>query len=180
MNHSNTYKQSSAFVLLLVVIVIAFCCQAAIAEGQLKFVSIKPTVFFVNQGDVVVQLGEATIENLSQEQTEVVLQTQVAGRNMKDITATVPKGKTVIKFSVPEIGKYEQVTFTLTVDGKDCDRHSMTWQPQRKWRVYFIPITHHDLGYTDTIENVLNRYAGFYDDILRFCRETDDWPDEAK
>ena len=43
-----------------------------------------------------------------------------------------------------------------------------------------MPITHHDLGYTDTIENVLLKYDGFYDDILRFCHETDDWPDEAK
>jgi len=180
MNRFNTYKHSCVFVLLMIVVIVIFSCESLFADEQLKFVSIRPTVFFVNQGDVVVQLGEATIENLSQEQTEVVLQTQVAGRNMKDNMATVPKGKTVIKFSIPEIGKYEQVTFTLTVDGKNCDRHSMTWQPQRKWRVYFIPITHHDLGYTDTIENVLNRYAGFYDDILRFCRETDDWPDEAK
>jgi alpha-mannosidase len=43
-----------------------------------------------------------------------------------------------------------------------------------------VPITHHDLGYTDTIENVLNRYDGFYDDVLRFCAETEDWPEESK
>jgi hypothetical protein len=43
-----------------------------------------------------------------------------------------------------------------------------------------IPIAHHDLGYTDTIENVLYKYDGFYDDILRFCEETKDWPEESK
>jgi hypothetical protein len=43
-----------------------------------------------------------------------------------------------------------------------------------------VPITHHDLGYTDTIENVLNLYGGFYDDVLRFCEETKDWPEESK
>jgi len=180
MNRSNTYKQSNIFVMLMVVIVIAFCCESVIAEGQLKFVSIKPTVFFMHEGDVVTQLGEVTIDNLSQEEKQVTLQTQIPGRKMKDITTTVQKGKTTIKFPVPDINKSEPVTFILKVEGEEQDRHSMTWQPQRKWRVYFIPITHHDLGYTDTIENVLNRYAGFYDDILRFCRETDDWPDEAK
>jgi hypothetical protein len=53
------------------------------------------------------------------------------------------------------------------------DRILDTWQadlrPRKHWTVYFVPITHHDLGYTDTIENVLNRYAGFYDDVVRFC-----------
>ena len=43
-----------------------------------------------------------------------------------------------------------------------------------------IPIAHHDLGYTATIEQVLRGYDGFYDDILRFCEETADWPDEAR
>lgn len=180
MNRSNSYKQSSAFVLSVVVIVIALCCGSAIAEGQLKFVSVKPTVFFMNQGDVVTQLGEATIENLSQEEQQVSLQTQIPGRMRGDISITIPKGKTTIKFNISDISKPEQVTFILKVKGEEQDRRSVTWQPQRKWRVYFIPITHHDLGYTDTIENVLNRYAGFYDDILRFCRETDDWPEEAK
>jgi len=180
MNRSDTYKISSIFVPLVMVFVIALCCEAAVAEGQLRFVSVKPTVFFMHEGDVITQLGEATIDNLSQEQIEVILQTQIPGRRMRDITTTVPKDKATIQFPFPNISKPEQVTFILKVDGKEHDRHSMTWQPQRKWRVYFIPITHHDLGYTDTIENVLNRYAGFYDDILRFCRETDDWPDEAK
>jgi len=180
MNRLNTCKPSIIFVLLVAAFVTAFCFESAIAEGRLKFVSIRPTVFFVNQGDVVTQIGEVTMENLSQEQIEVTLQTQIPGRSMKDITTTVPRGKAAIKFTIPDISKSEQVTFILKVDDKEYDRHSMTWQPQRKWRVYFIPITHHDLGYTDTIENVLNRYADFYDDILRFCRQTDDWPDEAK
>ena len=26
----------------------------------------------------------------------------------------------------------------------------------------------------------MNEYAGFYDEVLRFCRETDDWPEEAR
>ncbi|MHC4435526.1 MAG: hypothetical protein ACYTBS_27170, partial [Planctomycetota bacterium] len=85
-----------------------------------------------------------------------------------------------MRFSIGDTARSVPVTLILKVEGKQHDRLSLTWQPQRKWRVYFIPITHHDLGYTDPIENVLNRYAGFYDDILRFCRETDDWPDEAK
>jgi hypothetical protein len=180
MNRFSKYRQPGILVLLVMVFVNAPCCKSVAAEGQLKFVSVKPTVFFVRQGDVLTQSGQVTLNNSSQEEIEVTIQAQIPGGRMKDIWATVPKGATVVKFSFPEIVEPTPVTFILLSDGRQYDRYSMTWQPQRKWNVYFIPITHHDLGYTDTIENVLNRYAGFYDDILRFCRQTDNWPDEAK
>ncbi|MHC4227522.1 MAG: glycoside hydrolase family 38 N-terminal domain-containing protein, partial [Planctomycetota bacterium] len=179
MKRSSTDIKSRTSV-VLVTAIIAICCTVGIAEGQVKLVSVKPTVFFVRKDNVLTQLGEATVNNLSQEQVTIVLQSQISGRGTREISATIPKGQTTVRFPFADVNKPTLVNFILKVEGKERDRHSMTWQPQRKWSVYFIPITHHDLGYTDTIENVLNRYAGFYDDILRFCRETDDWPDEAK
>ena len=179
MNYSKVNIKSAISVLLAIVI-ITLCCNTAAAEGQLKFTTIKPTVFFVSKENNLTQLGEATINNPSQEDEQITLQIRMAGERMRKISATVPKGTTTVKFPFPNISETKLVTFILTIEGREQDRRSMTWQPQRKWRVHFIPITHHDLGYTDTIENVLNRYAGFYDDILKFCRETDDWPEEAK
>ncbi|MCP4258449.1 MAG: hypothetical protein GY774_13260 [Planctomycetes bacterium] len=179
MNHSNVNIKSGISVLLAIVI-ITLCSNTVIAEEQLEFTSIKPTVFFVHKDNDLAQLGETTINNPSQEEQQIVLQIRIAGERMRKITATVPKGTTTTKFPMPNISEPKRVTFILRIEGREQDRRRMTWQPQRKWNVYFIPITHHDLGYTDTIENVLNRYAGFYDDILRFCRETDNWPDEAK
>jgi alpha-mannosidase len=164
----------------LAIMLIALSSSVAVAEGQLKLTSIKPTVFFVKKDNVLTQLGEATINNLSQEQAPITLQCQIPGRKMKEISAIVPKGASEIKFSFLDISEPAPVTFVLLVDGRQQDSLNMTWQPQRKWDVYFIPITHHDLGYTDTIENVMNRYADFYDDILQFCRQTDDWPYETK
>lgn len=179
MNRSSVDINSRVFAWFAMTIV-GFCCTVAIAEGRLKLTSIKPTVLFVHEDDVLSQLGEATIDNSSQHEVEITLQCHMAGTQMREVSATVPKGATVIKFSLPDISEPTPATFILTAEGKQQDRHSMVWQPQRKWRIYFVPITHHDLGYTDTIENVLNRYVAFYDDILRFCRKTDDWPHEAK
>jgi alpha-mannosidase len=164
----------------LAIMFLALSSSVAVVEGQLKLTAIKPTVFFVKKDNVLIQLGEATINNLSQEQAKITLQYQIPGMKMEQTSAIVPKGASEIKFSFPDISEPVPATFILLTDGRQQDSLNMTWQPQRKWDVYFIPITHHDLGYTDTIENVMNRYADFYDDILRFCRKTDDWPDEAK
>ncbi|MHC4351672.1 MAG: glycoside hydrolase family 38 N-terminal domain-containing protein, partial [Planctomycetota bacterium] len=179
MKHLSVVIMSRISALVTMAIVVS-CSTAAVAQGPVRFVSVKPTVFFQGKEGAFTQLGEATVENLSQEQVKITLESQMRGKRPGRMSATVSKGTTTVRFSLYEIDKPEYVTFVLKIGDIEQDRHSMTWRPQRKWRVHFIPITHHDLGYTDTIENVLNRYADFYDDILRFCRETDDWPDEAK
>lgn len=94
----------------LAIIIVAFCCTVVIAEGQLKLTSIKPTVFFVHKDNVLTQLGEATINNLSQKEVEIALQSQIPGKRMQKIPATVPKGTTVVKFSFPNISEPTPVT----------------------------------------------------------------------
>ncbi|MGI6744551.1 MAG: glycosyl hydrolase-related protein [Eubacteriales bacterium] len=46
--------------------------------------------------------------------------------------------------------------------------------------VYFIPIAHHDLGYTHTIDVLLKEYCKYYDDVIKFCEMTDNYPYEAQ
>jgi len=67
MNHPGTDIRSGISILIVMVIV-AFCSTTVIAQGQVKLVSVKPTVFFRRLGDVLIQVGEATVSNLSQEQ----------------------------------------------------------------------------------------------------------------
>ena len=166
--------------LLCVMATVALCDPVVSAQAQLRLTSVKPTVFFERKDGGLSQWGEAAISNPSAEAVEVVLQGEMAGQRICTISATIPQGTTTVKFPLPDVAEPMPASFVITVEGREQDRQEMIWQPQKKWEVYFIPITHHDLGYTDTIENVLNRYADFYDDILRFCRETDDWPEETK
>jgi hypothetical protein len=67
MNHPGTDIRSEISILIVMVIV-AICGTTVIAQGQVKLVSVKPTVFFTRLGDGLVQMAEATISNLSQEQ----------------------------------------------------------------------------------------------------------------
>lgn len=47
--------------------------------------------------------------------------------------------------------------------------------------VFFVPTTHHDLGYTHLIDDLVeNVYCSYYDRILDYCEKTDDYPWEAK
>ena len=80
---------------------------------------------------------------------------------------------------VAEVEAPTDVEITLT-SGDVTLKATVTVGPERHWEVCLVPIAHHDLGYTQTIEEVLQRYEGFYDDVLRFCDQTADWPPEAR
>jgi len=156
--------------------------EGAASNGDaptLRFQSIEPTVFFVKEKGNLLQMVEVVVENTSGP-AEAGLDIKLGSQETSTDLGKVKEGKAAFQVHVPDIDDPTPVEFALKAGGKLQDRRKMTWQPQRHWKVYFVPITHHDLGYTDTIENVLHKYDGFYDDIARFCEETDDWPEESK
>ena len=81
---------------------------------------------------------------------------------------------------VPDVRRPCTAHFSVTgADGERCEiRHR--WKPGRHWQVCFVPVAHHDYGYTRTIETVLGQYEDYYEDVLRYCDATTDYPEEAR
>jgi len=153
--------------------------RVSVGNTSLRLVSIEPTVLFTRQKDTLFQVVNVKIENTA-EPVDADLQFKLDSRYSSTPLGTIGKGQATFQLSIPDSREPASVEFLLTAGGKRQDHRKMTWQPRRHWRVYIVPITHHDLGYTDTIENVLRGYDRFYDDILRFCDDTNDWPEESK
>lgn len=147
----------------------------------LRFVSIEPTVFFIKDKRTLLQVVNVTIENTAKP-VEAMLSVILSSKKRIEIDTIVKveNGKSTTQVHIPDISEPTPVEFVLKANGKMQDNRKITLQPGRHWKVYIVPITHHDLGYTDTIENVLKSYDRFYDDILRFCEQTKKWPDESK
>lgn len=148
-------------------------------DPSLRFVSIEPTVLFTRQKDTLFQVVNVKIENAG-EPVDADLQVKHDSRYTSTALGTIGKGQATFQLSVPDIREPTSIEFLLRANAKIQDRRQARWQTRRHWRVYIVPVTHHDLGYTDTIENVLKKYDGFYDDVLRFCGDTEDWPEESK
>jgi alpha-mannosidase len=153
--------------------------SASVSDKALRLVSVEPTVLFVREKGAVLQVAEVAVDNTS-EAVQASIDVKIDSAQRSTALGEVKKGKTTFAVHVPDIVEPTLVEFVLKSDGKVRDSRKITWQRQRRWRVYIVPITHHDLGYTDTIENVLRRYDSFYDDVIRFCEETEDWPEESK
>ena len=145
----------------------------------MRIKSVEPTIFFIKEKNNILQVVDVVVENDSQP-TEAGLDVALGSLKKSTALGQVKKGTATFQVHVPDISKPMSVEFVLKANGKEQDRHKTTWQPGRHWEVCMVPVTHHDLGYTDTLENVLLKYDGFYDNVLQFCEETKDWPHESK
>ena len=54
----------------------------------------------------------------------------------------------------------------------------MPWYPQKKWKVYYAAVSHHDLGFITYYQNIRRavREEGI-ELALEYCRKTDSWDD---
>lgn len=146
---------------------------------MLRIKTIESSVFFIQEKNELLQAADIVVENPGAT-CEARVEVRRDSKEKNTVLGKVEHGEGKYRVYVPDIQKETPVEFTIKVSGKAHDRRKTTWTPRRHWQVCMIPIAHHDFGYTDTIENVLRQYDGFYDDVLRFCEETADWPEEAK
>jgi len=93
----------------------------------------------------------------------------------------VPEGRSVQELLLPDVREKARVSCTLRKGGKDVSApRNVVWKPGRHWQVHLANHAHFDPGYTDLASNVMRNYLGDLDNIVRFCRDTADYPEDAK
>ena len=101
-------------------------------------------------------------------------------RNLRLALGPLPVGESEFRVFAPEVAAPQTDACLLEVDGEIVAQTECARAPVRRWQVYLAHASHHDLGYTDLPSNLLREHAGFLDDILRYCAETDDWPEASR
>ena len=81
---------------------------------------------------------------------------------------------------VPVADGIEKTQVTVDLPGEktyqsECFCGKNDWE-----EICFTPITHHDLGYTHTIDDLLPLYCEYYDRVLDFCDSTAVYPKDAQ
>ena len=61
------------------------------------------------------------------------------------------------------------------------DKRKLLWQPQKKWSIYCVAYSHHDLGFGDYPHRLRTtiRHANITRP-LQFCRDSDAWDEDSK
>jgi hypothetical protein len=95
----------------------------------------------------------------------------------------VASGKSTNAVSIPDIAVPTKLIIELL--SKDGDRvlarHEVAWEPQKKWKIYCVSYSHHDLGFGNYPHRLRTdiRHANI-ERPLQFCRDTDNWDEDSK
>ena len=110
-----------------------------------------------------------------------------------DATLEVAIGKRTEQFDLGKVRKIaeqyyipiapveqeEAARVALKNGGKTSETH-LKLRPARKWTVYLIHNSHEDPGFLDLPSKLRERFIPFIDNAMKFCAETQDWPDGSQ
>ncbi|MEM2026191.1 MAG: glycoside hydrolase family 38 C-terminal domain-containing protein [Candidatus Bathyarchaeia archaeon] len=141
---------------------------------------IKQTCLFVQDGDSIKNLVRVKIFNQS-ESIPADLLLYLENESHKISLGILLKGENTREIFIPDIKESKKANFKVCdFQGNVLAETSVIFKPKKHWIVFLVQFSHHDLGYTDLPQNVLNEYITFYDLIAQYCEETENWPDDAK
>jgi len=148
-------------------------------KGMINFKNIEQTCLFINEGGLK-NLVKITVFN-GGKSVKATLSVSWGLNIYKTSLGVLKKGESVHYIYIPDIRENADIRFTIHDDDDNLLAEKVVkWRPKRRWLIYLVQYSHHDLGYTDMPQNVLNEYVDFYDSIIRYCEETDDWSEEVK
>ncbi len=154
-----------------------------IGTWAIKITSIRPTPLYprVSAGEELKQLVRLSIMSELDAQNCELRILLPNNQNFSQRIDLVKKGEHIYNVLIPDITDVTNVTFNLLMDGEVAFSKTEKWKPQKKWKVYYAAVSHQDLGFETYYQNIRRGVReGGLDLALQYCRETDDWEDDAK
>ncbi|MCE5268823.1 MAG: glycosyl hydrolase-related protein [Planctomycetaceae bacterium] len=175
---------------VVVVAALFSSCLPAISEAAdtVRILSLEPTPLFprAKAGEPLRQRVRIKVEN-SGDAIGARVRITLAGQPpyFEDL-GQLERKESVRQICIPDIVQPTDVR--VEVYGRDTAGRetklggkTFAWEPQKKWKLYCIAYSHHDLGFGDYPHRLRTtiRHANITRP-LRFCRETDAWDPDSK
>jgi len=146
--------------------------------GDISGFAVLKTIFLVKEGGGLAQLLNVQIDN-SGPVTAGNLLIELAGSSRNIELPRIRHGLDLYPVTVPEVTSPTLARFVLEVGATRLESEVML-DRVRHWQVYLTHFSHHDLGYTDLPEACIQAHKDYYNSIIEYCRQTEDFPDDAK
>jgi alpha-mannosidase len=111
-------------------------------------VTLEPTIYYVRKAGNLEEVVRVTA-NLDRKIRRGTVRLTVSGRHDEASLSPAPDfGEQQFEFLVPELSVPAPAEISLRADGKTVSK-KLTFQPERKWKLFVVPHAHLDVGYTD-------------------------------
>lgn len=147
--------------------------------------ALDPTVFFPRQaaGEPLKQRAILHIDNPAYPVDAIAVITVGNNPPYQEDLGTLDSGKSAILISILDVAAPTPVTVELREKTSSAviDTKQWNWQPQKKWKLYSVSYSHHDLGYGNYPHRIRTeiRHANI-ERPLEYCRQTDSWDEDSK
>ncbi len=146
--------------LLLILFLFLYCTPHEMA-GIVSITSLEPTIFFKEINGELMQLAYATITNWTEmENIKLYAEVSIAGKvSRQDLGSIKSMEEKRFDIFIPDIpdDSFERLKIYLFIEGYDkpVSVFEKNWRAQRKWKLFLVPYSHLDVGYSNTQEDVL-------------------------
>ena len=153
--------------------------------GGLSITRVEPTALFPRpmQGAPLRQAARLHLDNRGRPVAATARVTVGSAEPYTQDLGQVATGESAVAVGVTDIARATPVLIEVLsdADGSLLARQELTWQPQRKWRIFCVSLSHHDLGFGNYPHRIRTeiRHANI-ERPLQFCTETDGWDEDSK
>jgi len=147
--------------------------------------AVVPTALLVREGGALRRIVRLDVDLPEGIKAEATVRGWLGGRPVVPALAPFPlgPGKNSSEIALPEPAKPVKARFEVrwtSAAGPVTLAREITLAPARRWTVYLFHHSHTDIGYTELQSRVAKNHVEYLDAVIKYCRETDGYPDEAK
>ena len=146
---------------------------------------VNPTALLVRDGRAAKRIVRLTVDMPGDVPAEAAVKAFFDGRPQAPDPAAlrlVP-GTNSLDIRLPEPAKPVTARFEVrwTAAGAPVSlSREIALAPARHWSVYLFHHSHTDIGYTELQSRVARNHVEYIDSVIKYCRETEGYPDDAK
>jgi hypothetical protein len=170
--------------LLLLVMLIALLCQGTLL-AQVSIVKVDPTPFFpkVESGQPLRQQAVLHVRN---DGAPLAVTARITVGNIPAYTeelGNLASGESASHLTISDMAAPTNLTVELVEKGtgRFLSKTELAWQPAKKWKIFCVSYSHHDLGFGNYPHRLRTeiRHANI-ERPLKYCTETDAWDEDSK
>lgn len=136
--------------------------------------SLQSTFLFKKSGDELRQVIKATMD-LWEDQPRILARLEGdAGLRVEQVFENVPCGRSSLDIEIPPDTKPQHAVLHVSIGSEDFETHGDI-VIHRPWRVYLMPSTHFDIGYTSIQERALQTHRENIDRAIEWCAKYPDF-----
>lgn len=167
------------YYLLLVLCCISIATGAQDRKQQFTSIELKPTVAYLKHDGRAARMVRLLFHGGKQ---YTAARAYISFNGLKDsITISArDTGMEVFELPLPgsPVDKETQLSVRLTAGGREYTARCMV-APAPEWKVYLLPHSHVDIGYTNVQEKVMRLHINNIDEAIKIAENTQHYPPDA-